>query len=567
MQAIQNLFTSLPIVEDIFLNPVGLLAVLAVIPLLIFYLMKPKPEEQVMPSMMFFREEKEDEKLRKAYRKLISNLPLLLQVLAVLTFAAAFANPYINISEASENTVIVLDRSASVKPDFEPLKDRVESEAGESNTLITASDEVQVKLENAGRAELKRELERMKAVETETNIVSALEVAENYEGKLVLASDLDQTLDNRDVASRIDDMAARTVETVSPDVTNQWGITSIEPGRDQTTVEVSNFQVVAETLEVSHGDKMEAVQLDPGESEQISFTGSPGRNVIELPQDDMKSDNTASYVIPEAQNVTVRYLGSLNRYMEEALNLIEGIKLQQVETELGEADVYIISDEIRSRGRRNRLEEKVSEGSSAIILPGSSALSSVLGFETATSSSTDNLKVNQPLNIPVGETELVDRNLTSGESFTTPEYAIRQMEYENGEVIVYNIVGDEFGKNILYPVFWRDVLNSLVDRPDISKLNLETGETVETEEVDSPTGRKYEGRIELNQTGVYTTDDRTYAANLESRDESNIEQRSYSGTVDQAGASEQESIQHLAVLLLVLLICADAVYLWYRGDL
>ena len=125
MQVIQNLIASLPIIEDIFLNPIGLLAVLSILPLLIFYLMKPKPEERVMPSMMFFREEKEDDKLRKAYRKLISNLPLLLQIFAVLAFAAAFANPYMNMSQPSQKSVIVLDQSSSVKPNFEHLKDKV----------------------------------------------------------------------------------------------------------------------------------------------------------------------------------------------------------------------------------------------------------------------------------------------------------------------------------------------------------------------------------------------------------------------------------------------------------
>ena len=41
------------ILSGIFSNPIGLAALLALIPLIIIYLIRPKPHEQMLPSLIF----------------------------------------------------------------------------------------------------------------------------------------------------------------------------------------------------------------------------------------------------------------------------------------------------------------------------------------------------------------------------------------------------------------------------------------------------------------------------------------------------------------------------------
>ncbi|MFB6215450.1 MAG: BatA domain-containing protein, partial [Candidatus Aenigmatarchaeota archaeon] len=72
-----------------FLQPEGLLALAALIPLLIFYLIQKKPEQQIMPSMMFFMRDKKSGKARQAFRTLLRNWLLLLHILLIAGFAAA----------------------------------------------------------------------------------------------------------------------------------------------------------------------------------------------------------------------------------------------------------------------------------------------------------------------------------------------------------------------------------------------------------------------------------------------------------------------------------------------
>ncbi|MDY6768979.1 MAG: BatA domain-containing protein, partial [Candidatus Nanohaloarchaea archaeon] len=83
-----------PFLQQYFLTPIGLIALLALIPLILFYLMRPDPEERMMPSMQFFMEEERSGRMQNAIRMLQRNLVLLLHVLFIGLLAAALAGPY-----------------------------------------------------------------------------------------------------------------------------------------------------------------------------------------------------------------------------------------------------------------------------------------------------------------------------------------------------------------------------------------------------------------------------------------------------------------------------------------
>lgn len=566
MQAIQNLLASQPLIDQVFLNPIGLLAILALIPLLIFYLMKPKPEEQVMPSIMFFQEEKEEDKLRKAYRTLVSNLPLLLQIFAVLFFAVALAEPFINTAETSDKKVIILDQSASVSADYSSLKDKVKSRAGETNTLITVSDSVNVRLESGSESDLKSTLSKIEPVHTETDIVSAVEVAKRYEGDLMLASDLDQTLDDRKIQPVLDEMSSRNIGTIGPEISNDWGIVDLELSRNTTSVEISNFEQNANTLQVEHNQQSREVTIAPESTKKVTFEPSRGENTIKLPEDGLKVDNEANYVIPENEEIEVRFIGDVDRYLKKAIELIEGMNTVEKESEIEGSEVYIISRNLQS-SEANKLKEEVSNGALAVLMPDNNVVSSVFGYNDYGKTVNKSVEVREPVRVSLGKTRVKATNISDAKSLAGQSNAIQTINQGEGHLMMYNLVDDDFSENILYPVFWKKILRDLVDRPDVSELNRETGDTIRFSEVTSPSGETFEGRVKLDRTGFYRSDSKTYASNLESRQESSINSHSYSVNEDEVTKTNEKSLQNLSILLILIFVGIDVLYLRYRGDL
>ena len=74
-----------------FLEPWALALMTALIPLLIFYMVKPKPEEMMLPSLRFFMEQQKNSKVRSAIRLIRRNMFLLLHILLVMGLAIAAA--------------------------------------------------------------------------------------------------------------------------------------------------------------------------------------------------------------------------------------------------------------------------------------------------------------------------------------------------------------------------------------------------------------------------------------------------------------------------------------------
>lgn len=566
MQAMQYISTFYSMIDQIFLNPMGLLAALAIVPLLTFYLMKPKPEEQVMPSIMFFQEEKEQDKLRKAYRTLVSNLPLLLQILAVFFFAFALAEPFTNTQVTSNKKVIVLDHSASVSADYKNLKNTLRSKAGEKNTLITASDSIKVRLEEASKSQLKSQLEVISPSATETDIVSAIEVAKRYEGDLLLVSDLDQTVDSREIQPVLDEMTKRNIETINPKVNNKWGIVGLEPSSNSTAVEIYNFEQTTSRLEVEYNQKSKEVVIEPESTSQIRFQSGTGENTIKLPEDDLKVDNEASFFIPKNEDIHVSFVGEPDRYLKKALELIEGMEISYSGSDIGDSDVYIISEDIQG-SRADKLREDVSNGAVAVLMPDNDAISGVFSYEGYGKTLNKTVEIKEPLKVSLGKTKVRDTNISGAESLTGSSKAIQRIKYEKGNVLIYNLVGDDFSQNLLYPVFWKKILREMVNRPEISELNRKTGDSIKVSEIRSPSGERLQGDVKLDETGFYKSDSRTYAANLESIDESKVESQSYSVNEDEVSRTSQKSRQDLIVVLIMVLIGADIAYLRYRGDL
>src|SRR3989338_6103229 len=110
----------LELLSSYFANPVGLLAFLSLIPLIIIYLIRPKPQKQAFPSLAFLMSQKRDKAMSSFLSSFFNDPLFLLQLLALIILSASVAYPYVmkSESEVAKDVVIILDASASMQAHY-----------------------------------------------------------------------------------------------------------------------------------------------------------------------------------------------------------------------------------------------------------------------------------------------------------------------------------------------------------------------------------------------------------------------------------------------------------------
>lgn len=516
-----------------------------------------------MPSIRFFQEGRKDGALQNAYRKLTSNIPLILQILTILGFAAAIANPYITQQETSGSTVLVLDNSASTSGDLKSLKQEAKTRLGEQNTLITANEDVNILAERVSRRRSNAIIDNIQPKSTETDIASAVQLARNYDGKLVIASDLDQTVDDRDASNLLDTRVQRQVTQISPNTGNKWGFTSIEPSFNKTRLEVTNFQQTGVSLELSSTQKSKTVNLSEGESSIVRFESKLGENTVSLPEDGMNSDNKAYFYIPDQEQIQISYIGKPSEHFRKAIELIQGMSL--LDSYSKDADVYFLGSRLDNQTKINSIRSQVDQGDAAIIESASNTLNSVFRYDSAKTELNTSVTLTKPVATSLDQDIYTQWNVT-GESLSNPS-VVKRVNYGEGSILLNGVPSSVFRDDFLYPVFWKESIRSLVDRPSISELNIETGLNPESAGAARSSPGTYRETVNSSQTGFYEKSSKTYAVNLESAEESNIEKTKYSSGGVENAQMQEKSLQTYLIAALAVLMLLELAYIRHKGEM
>lgn len=552
--------TALDFLGQYFLSPIGLLGLLGLVPLIIFYLVRPKPEERIMPSIQFFMANRDSGRIKSAIERLLQNLLLLVHILFIVGLAAAIANPFIMAQETPDDTVIVLDRSASMADNWRQSKSFVRSNLGETNTLVVVDNEVTVPLERVSASRIRSYISGLEVEDVRTDIVSGLKTAQGYEGTLVVASDLDQTLTNDETASLLESVSAqRPVRTMRVSEYNSWGIVGMEPGKN-TSIDIQNFRDENVTITVTKNQASIEVDIPAEQVRTIDFRTEPGRNTVELESDGFETDNTAYVSIPREREFHAVIIGE-NRYLEKATELINFTTVESVTPPAGnlpEADIYVVASPETLPSTVAEIERNVGEGDSLVIFNTAPlAEFESLPVEVTGSVEETGVEFHEPRRIGIGETGVLQANRTAGVSLSEPDHALVKASYGDGEVVFYNIDDTDFQADFLYPVFWKEMYADLVERPSIGELNRRTGERISA--VSSS------GTAELTRAGFYNTSSGIYAVNLLSSDESFAEEASLES---RGGEGESpQSMRSWFLALLIMLALMETGYLYYAGDL
>jgi hypothetical protein len=120
------------------LNPSGLLALSALIPIIALYFLKLKRERRVVPSTLLWKKALDDMQVNAPFQRLKYSLLLLLQLLLVALLAFALARPYLNATGAAgRKTIVLVDTSASMATR--------DASGGQKTRLQAAIDDASVK--------------------------------------------------------------------------------------------------------------------------------------------------------------------------------------------------------------------------------------------------------------------------------------------------------------------------------------------------------------------------------------------------------------------------------------
>ncbi|MFO7794402.1 MAG: BatA and WFA domain-containing protein [Candidatus Nanohaloarchaea archaeon] len=422
--------------QNFFLNPLGFTALLALIPLIIFYLTRPEPERKVMPSMEFFSQEERESMLQNAIKTLKSNLILLINIFAIILMTSAVAGLYMEGS-GQESSVVVYDRSASMIEEHASMISMVQNDAASEITLVEASDTVEVH-EGLNRQEAVDFIRDNPPGYFKSDMGTALQQARQHEGELILLSNLDES------ESLVNDYrefgANRGLKQIDYSTENRWGFTEV--GED--FVEVRNYGDKAVETSISVNGESQEVSLEPRSNNRINLNLTDGRNTVELQIDSFEPDNTAYIYRPDDEALGVEYYGSENRYLDTALELIEG--LEKVE-ENGE---MVILDEENS--------EVFNDDRPKVLMQGSSS-----HWETQASEDVEVefTEVNAGL-----ESEVYDIN-ASENSLANPGRAL----FVEEETVYYNFEDSKIRQDIMYPVLWKNLVNQISEPPNFQNLN------------------------------------------------------------------------------------------------
>ncbi|RLI94202.1 MAG: hypothetical protein DRO90_02415 [Candidatus Altiarchaeales archaeon] len=170
------------------MNPWAFLGLLLLIPIIILYLLKPKPKRIRFPTIMFITRVERDRRFRFFPKRFVRDPLLIVQILIILLFVIAIADPYMKTrvkKGIAENVVFIIDSSASMRATdiypnrFERAKQIVNGildkmQEGTKVSILLAENVPIIVLKNSNKENAKSVLNQIECGDTPTNIGDAI---------------------------------------------------------------------------------------------------------------------------------------------------------------------------------------------------------------------------------------------------------------------------------------------------------------------------------------------------------------------------------------------------------
>lgn len=553
-------------------NSVGMWALLSLIPLILLYLIRPKPKVMSIPSLMFFLKASGATKLTSFLRQFLRDWLFLMQFLIIFLLASTLAQPYMSYLHdiTAENTVIVLDISASsqTKEDgqsrFDIAVDKARALLGSKNTIILAKDVAQIGIQDADVPDTIEYLNALRPKDTASRIGDAIilggEVLAGKEGRVIVLSDFINTAgQDPHIAKAVVETRGLVVDfinTAAGDRRANVGIVDLLAEPTTTTVYVKNYEPVQQKVRVTIGDGAKELTLPARSVETLSILTPPDVTKIQLQvQDDFPVDNTIHLSSPSgAKTKALLITNNASVFLRNALLASSEVEVTVAVPPIvpkDDFDVYIIHNVVVSNvlpGTFEDIAEKVEEGAAVVIA----------GQED---SDRINYKGLSPIDlggraeggfITVEQLNRFTKNVEFGSvdyyfSSTPKDDVLSILSVEGrpliavgrkgaGKAAYYGILekASDFPFSPGYPIFWTEFMRYLTDQQDVRNLNYRTGDTLildSLQRIETPTKVLKKSAIIFEEAGLYRFEDgRTIAVNLLNERESDINFNTSLGT-------------------------------------
>ncbi len=596
-------------------EPSGLIWLLLLVPLILFYLIRPRPKTKEIPSLMFFMKASGRSKLLSFFRVFVHDFLFLVQFLLILLLALVACKPSISINHdiASSNTVIVLDASASMQTNedgetrFEIAKDAAKDALTTRNTIIVARNRPGMGVSDVNERDAAGYLNLLKPYDTESALGDAIilagEVLRGKEGRVVVISDFLAT-------SGVEPEIAKAVLTsrglvvnfinVAENKKTNAGFIDLVVEDGVTTAYIKNYNDAEGTFTLSVGEQTKQLVIPAKGIEPYVFKTLP--NVAELklsPEDDLPIDNLIRTSSPDYQPVKVHLITNHpSDFLQNALKaspIIELTVSQPPIVSKGDFDITIIHDvdsaEVLPGTYDDLLKEAQNDQKTIIVAAQEGSLGidyrglvpfGLVGTETEglvqvanPTRFTKNIEFGklpsyfttslQPGVVPVAETGNGTAVITVA---TVPG---------GGKLIWYGILekNSDFKFSPYYPIFWHELIKFATNQKDIRSMNDKTGNTLVLDhemDVMTPDGKITTSRLIFDKAGLYRLQDRTIAVNLLSEKESDISPREKIGdALDEVALTPVREKRQFAwewplLLAALIILFAELAYIKLRGD-
>ena len=341
-----------------FLNPAGLLFLLAIPAVVLLHLLKIRRRRAEVSSTLLWADSLRDQQASAPFRRLKPNLLLLLQILILLLLALALARPSrTTLVSGYERTVFVLDVSASMQATDVPgsrfaaakqaaLAAAAKLRPGQQAMLIAAGSEARVVVPfTEDRGAIQRGIAALAATDVPGRLSEAFRLAQaNLQTRTGLAVvevftdgafDLPATPDLGGAALRWNSLGRRG---------KNIGITAFEARKTffgafdyQAFLSVANYSGETASFDLTlmldgRPIKSERVTLTPElkRSFVFPFTDQEG-GILKAEigvDDDLAADNQALAVIPAPHPLTVLLVSAGNAFLEKALAADPQVKVE-----------------------------------------------------------------------------------------------------------------------------------------------------------------------------------------------------------------------------------------------
>lgn len=592
-------------------NPVGLYALLSLIPLIILYLIRPRPKQMNIPSLMFFMKVSGARKLTSFLKQITRDWLFLIQLIALLAMALTFANPFTTYEHdvTSSNTVIVVDVSASSHA-LENGRTRFDLEVAEAkkvlgakNTIVLAKDIPQIGIQDASGQEAVKYLNSLQPRSTISKIGEAVilagETLAGKEGRVIVLSDFINT-EGQDpqVAKSVLEAKKIVVDyvNVAGGKRRNVGIVGLDAGNDQSIVYVKNFDDEMHVVPLRVGTTVTQLSIPSKNTETFAFKTPSGVTQLKLEwDDDLPVDNIGFLSAPAGGRSKVLLItNNESIFLKNALTASGDLEVTVSEPPViteGDFDVYVVHNVDMDQvlpGTFEDLLKKAERGATVIV--GAQENSDRIDYKGLLSLKIDGRKDGGSISVDqlntftknvdfgranyVFQGELVGDQTVVASVDNVPVISIKPIGA--GKLVYFGISEDsEFKFVPSYPIFWTELMKFLTGKQDVRNLNFKAGDTIildAEQKIKTPSKVVKRAAMTVDEVGIYEFEDRMVAVNLANEKESNINLEKSEGTKSmeyELRPVKEKREFSWDIWLLVIAIAFVFFEIWYvkfRGD-